>query len=100
MSFRTQALLADDYSLQRRLAACAAKEGVPDPMGWVQARAWTLSAQPGWDAAYQSAVEVGNASPGSTDTVITDGMILSAVQSLRDTGVTDAIPDPQTPAAG
>lgn len=74
--------MADDYQLQQRLTACAAREGIENPLAWVQARAWHFSAQPGWDAAYETATQVGNTSPGNTDNVITDGMILSAVQAF------------------
>lgn len=98
MSFRTQATLADDYQLHRRVAACAAKEGIPDPLDWTHARAWTFSAQPGWDAAYESATLVGNIAPGSTDSVITDGMILSAVQFLKKSNATDTNPTGKAPA--
>ena len=96
MSFRTQATLADDYFLQRRIAACAALEGIPHPMEWTQERAWTLSAQPGWDAAYETAVQVGNTAPGSMETVITDGMILAAVQALKSSNASDGNPGGQS----
>lgn len=90
MSFRTQALLADDYLLHRRIASCAAREGIPSPLDWTYARAWTFSAQPGWDDAYEAAILVGNTAPGAMDTVISDSMILSAVQALKSSDVADA----------
>lgn len=96
MSFRTQANLADDYYLQRRVAACATKEGIANPTEWTQARTWTFSAQPGWDAAYESATLVGNTTPGNADNVITDGMILAAVQALKKTNSNDANPTGKT----
>lgn len=83
MSFRSQADLAVDHHLQRRASACAAREGIPEPEAWALAHSWELSAQPGWDAAYESAVLNGNLSPGNTQNVITDQMILSAVQAIR-----------------
>lgn len=92
MSFRTQATLAEDYTLHRRIAASAAREGIPNPMEWTQARAWAFSAQPGWDAAYESAILVGNSVPGSTNTVITDNMILAAVQAIKKSNASDANP--------
>lgn len=92
MSFRTQALLTDDNELHRRVAACAAREGLPDPMGWTQQRIWVLSAQPGWDAAYASALVGGNAAPGASEAAITDGMILSAVQAIRASNISDNNP--------
>lgn len=83
MSFHTQATLAEDYHILRRIASCAASEGVKDPMTWAAAHAWEFSAQPGWDTAYEAAIATGNMSPGSTNTVITDHMILAAVQLIR-----------------
>lgn len=85
MSYRTQAMLADDYNMHRRVAACAAAEGVPAPFEWAVTNAWALSALPGWDAAYEAAVLVGNSTPGSTTNVITDGMILSGVKFVLGT---------------
>lgn len=92
MSLRAQANLADDFYLQRRVTACATKEGIPNPVEWVRDRTWVLSAQPGWAAAYDSASLVGNVSPGNADNVITDGMILSAVQALKKSEAADANP--------
>lgn len=99
MSFRTQANLADDAYLHRRITACASREGIPRPAEWTQARTWLFSSQPGWDAAYESATLVGNVAPGSTDSVITDGMILSAVQAIKKSNATDADPSGTRPAA-
>lgn len=82
MSYSTQARMADDYDIHRRAAACAAAEGIADPFGWAVNHSWALSALPGWDAAYEAALLVGNNSPGNTTTVVTDGMILSGVKHL------------------
>ena len=83
MSYRTQAMMADDYHLHRRVAASAASEGITNPYDWAVQNAWALSALPGWDAAYESAVLVGNDTPGGTTNVITDNMILAGVQEIR-----------------
>lgn len=82
MSYSTQARMADDYDIHRRAAACAAAEGITNPFEWAVRNAWSLSALPGWDAAYEAAVLVGNNSPGNTSNVVTDGMILSGVKHL------------------
>jgi hypothetical protein len=41
-----------------------------------------LAATPGWAEAWESAVAGGIVSPGSDPGVITDGMILAAVQPM------------------
>ena len=83
MSYLTQAKLAADQSIILRVTACAVSEGVEDPGFWAQQHAWQLSAQPGWDAAYASAVAAKNPAPGADEAAISDGMILSAVQTFR-----------------
>lgn len=82
MSYSTQAVLADDGFLRRRIIACAAGEHITSPAAWVTERMWQFSASPGWDAAYASAVAAGIGQPGNADAVITDGMILASVQAL------------------
>lgn len=83
MSYRSQSHIAADDALMRRVAACAVAEGLrEDPVAWASSHMWVLSAEPGWAAAYESAVTSGDASPGGRADVITDGMILSSVQPL------------------
>lgn len=82
MSYLMQAKLAGDQTILARVTACAATEGVTDPQGWAYQRQWELSAQPGWVDAYASAVASGDSEPGANEAAITDGMILSAVQSI------------------
>lgn len=83
MSYKTQALLTQDNSLINRIIACASLERIPDAVTWVYSNRWALSAQPGWDAAYASALAANpSAIPGDNEAVITDGMILSAVQAM------------------
>lgn len=83
MSYLTQARLAADQVIMLRATACAVSEGVQDPSFWVQQRSWQLSIQPGCDAAYASALAGGDPDPGGNESVITDGMILAAVQAIR-----------------
>lgn len=80
MSYRTQAILAQDFHLQQRIQACAATQGILNAPEWAATHMWALSAAPGWDAAYTSALAAGLEEPGNEEAVITDGMILSAVQ--------------------
>ena len=82
MSYKTQALLAKDENMIARVTACAALEGIFEPYNWTFKRTWQLSAQPGWDAAYAYAITANVDNPGNDEGVITDGMILSAVQSM------------------
>lgn len=67
-----------DEALKRRVIACAALEGQFQPGQW-----WEVVARTDWADAYTYAVAAGNPSPGSDLAVITDGMILSAVQAVR-----------------
>lgn len=76
------ALLQRDQSLHMRLAACAALEHRPDPDQWAWDSSWALAAQPGWGGKWAEAIAAGNPDPGRDPAVITDGMILSAIQGL------------------
>jgi len=82
MSYLAVADMAEDHNLNRRMTAAAAQEEIQDPDVWVRENRWYLASQPGWDAAWDSAVASGNDDPGSDASVITDGMILSAVQAI------------------
>jgi hypothetical protein len=82
MSYRTVADMAENFALNRRLTAGAAKENIDEPQAWVQVYRWELASQPGWDAAWDSAVAGGVNDPGTDEAVITDAMILSGVQAV------------------
>lgn len=84
MSYKVIADVADSAALARREAACAAQElNTTDAAGWVRMYGLVLAAQPGWaDAwAYAEASHPGE-DHGDDEAVITDGMILSAVQTI------------------
>lgn len=85
MSYTDVARMATDGHLRERIAACAAIEGVwnPHPTKWADDNQWYLAASPGWGDAYAYAVLTKNPAPGLDAGVITDGMILSAVQARR-----------------
>lgn len=87
MSYSTQADLANDGDLRRRVTACAATEHIESPEMFAYDNRWELSTQPGWDAAYARAIADGDTKPGANEGVITDGMILAAVKAL-------SLPDP------
>lgn len=82
MSYLTQALLTEDGDIWKRVTACAAEQGVSAPTIWVQEHLWQLAVQPGWGSAYATALVEKLENPGLIEAVITDGMILSAVQAL------------------
>lgn len=83
MTYNDIADLQADNDIRKRLTACAALEGVIGPWGWVDARMWVFAAQPGWGDAFGYAVAAENPRPGRDDSVITDAMILAAVQGVR-----------------
>ncbi len=83
MSYRTQAQAAQDQNLRLRCIACAATERIPQALNWVDQHMWELATQPNWGNAYASALANGDPAPGNNEAVITDGMILSAVQAIH-----------------
>ncbi len=85
MTYLSIADMHDSATLRRRLTACAAQEGkggLVGPEKWLDAHAWALAAQPGWADAWAYAVASNNPDPGADAGVITDGMILAAVQPM------------------
>jgi hypothetical protein len=83
VTYSTIATIQEDFTLRRRLNACAAAEDIENPEQWVVDNSWKLAVQPGWAAAWESALASGVESPGRREDVITDGMILSAVQAIQ-----------------
>jgi hypothetical protein len=83
MSYLTISRIAADPSIRLRCAACAAVERIPNPENWAYRSSLLLAAQPGWSEAWESAVAAGNEQPGADPAVITDGMVLAAVQAVR-----------------
>lgn len=88
MSYLTVSEIRQDPIIRDRVSACIAVEGINSnrPEDWATEHAWQLAAQPGWSAAWESAqashTEEGY-EPGKDPSVITDAMILSAVQAIR-----------------
>ena len=84
MSYLTQDAIANSRSMLARVAQCAAQQMIPTADEWTYANRRTWAAAPGWDAAWESSLvdaEEGY-DPGSDEAVITDGQILSQVQSM------------------
>lgn len=83
MSYSTIAKIAQDSLLGQRLTAAAAAEHKPRPYtDWVAEFRWDLAATPGWSEAWESALAAGIENIGDDPGVITDGMILAAVQPM------------------
>lgn len=87
MSYATIATIYRDSNINSRITACVASEGISKtPEQWVAERNWALAAQPGWAEAWESSLaahpETPDYLPGADAAVITDAMILSAVQAL------------------
>ena len=92
MSYSDIALLSADNDFILRTTACAATEGEENPGGWVMSHQWQMAAIPGFGDKYGYAVATGVVRPGNDPSVISDGDILSAVQSLQ-AGEAEAEPD-------
>lgn len=83
MSYNTIADIAADPYILRRVTAAAAQEHKTKPFdGWAYNFRWEIASSPGWSEAWESAVVSGVVTPGQDPAVITDGMILAAVQPL------------------
>ena len=80
MSYNNHANIAQSPSFRARVTACAAQEGAPNPAQWVGGYIWSLPTSE-WIAAWASA-EAGDpgGDHGANEAVITDAMILAAVQ--------------------
>ena len=74
--------MSGDPDLTARVRACAAQESTRDPYQWTAANMLEVCSAPGWDAAWTSALAAGVPTPGRDPAVISDAMILSAVQPL------------------
>ena len=80
MSYMTIAQCVEDADFQKRVNACTYQEG-SNPYTWPSLM-WDVAGKSDIEQAYAYALETGNPSPGGDETVITDAMILSAVQSV------------------
>lgn len=87
MAYSDVVLLASDNDFTMRTAACAATEQIEFSDGqsasnWAFDHVWQMAAMPGFGDKYASALANGIVRPGNDPSVISDGDILSAVQSL------------------
>ena len=96
MAYYDLAQLADDDDFKDRVGAAAQSEGlIAVGSGrveqWVADHRWTLAGAPGFPDAYASAIENHLPNPGRDPAVISDAMILSAIQALP------PVVDPENP---
>jgi hypothetical protein len=87
MAYSDVAALASDYDFALRTQAAYATEPGADasgskPADWQASHAWELAGQPGFGDAYASAIANGVQRPGNDPSVISDAMILGAVQAI------------------
>jgi len=87
MAYYDLAQLADDDDFKDRCGAAAQAEGLigigsGKVEQWVADNRWTLAAAPGFADAYASAIASHVPNPGRDTSVISDAMILSAIQAL------------------
>lgn len=82
MSYNTMGVMAWDQDLKLRITACAAQQGVIAAAEWAQNHMWNVVSSPGWDTAYQYALDTEVPEPGKNENVITDATILATVQPL------------------
>lgn len=83
MTYNTIFAIANDAAFRNRVTAALADEGSRNPDSELQTIVWPVAAADDITAAYASAVAAGNPNPGGDESVITDQMILSAVQAAR-----------------
>lgn len=79
--------IATSASLQERVTAAAAAEGIDNPSVWVTEHMWKLAATPGWSDDWDYATDAyqvnQNPDTGARTDVINDQKILAAVQALN-----------------
>lgn len=81
MSYGTIYACVADMAFLNRVTACCAQEGSGIPQGTASSIIWQVAAHADIEAAYSSALAAQNPDPGGDESVITDQMILSAVQA-------------------
>jgi len=86
MAYYDVFLLTQDFDFQARVTAAYATETVnadgENPNAWMGEHIWDIAAQPGFGDAYASAIAGSVPNPGRDPAVISDAMILSAVQAV------------------
>ena len=81
MSYASINQCFNDYTFRGRVTACCAQEGAQSPEGAMGEVLWGVCCKSDIENAYESALAAENPNPGGDPAVITDQMILSAVQA-------------------
>lgn len=86
MTYLDQAAIAENASMIKRVAQCAAQQNIENPDQWTSMNRRTWAASPGWEDAWASALasheDNPSYDPGADQAVITDAQILAQVQSM------------------
>jgi hypothetical protein len=80
MTYAIHASIAESPVLRRRIVACAAQEGVSDPVNWASRSVWHLVKRDWIDAVAYAYANNYDGNPFEDEAVITEGMILASVQ--------------------
>lgn len=100
MSYKVMSTIRNSQGLVSRIIACAYNEQIPNADQWVQSNLWNFATSPGWADAWISfslnypglTVDI-----GEIETVITDGMIISATQFIyASQQVPEVVPEPES----
>lgn len=88
MSYLTQNNISNNMAMRDRIAQAVATENpsAPNPDQWAYDHRRQWASSPGWDAAWESSLASHpeeDYDPGMDEGVITDGMILSQIQSMN-----------------
>ena len=96
-TYLTISEIAANTVFSQRVTACASQQGAPDPPNWTLGHRWQVAATPAFAASVDSwrAANPGADPDGwaALPEVISDGMILAAVQPLILGATPDTIPD-------
>lgn len=90
MSYLAHAKITEDPYIIMRVKACVSSKGVLNAHEWTMRHIWSIAASPGWAEAYGALLDgedttdpaAWGGSIGADPNVITDSMILSAVDSV------------------
>lgn len=86
MTYYATQEMAASGSLHNRITACAAQEGFTNPVEWTAQHVWAVVARTDWSDAWTYAKDNYNINQnpdiGARNDVISDAMILAAVQAV------------------
>jgi hypothetical protein len=86
MAYYEVHLLANDQDFMNRAVACAAVEGMDDPLQWATSNRYEIAAAPGFGDKYASALVRETPYPGRDQAVIADPELLASVRAVSSRG--------------